>query len=79
MAADFSALAERAGSPISPALYGALAASGALPFTREQFEQTIQRGGVGVQSSLKAFAAGFEAATAGAERPADAPQAADPL
>jgi indolepyruvate ferredoxin oxidoreductase beta subunit len=62
VAADFGAAAERTGSPISPVLYGALAASGALPFTREQFEETIRRGGVGVASSLKAFAAGWDLA-----------------
>lgn len=71
--ADFAALAERAAGPIGPALYGALAASGALPFTREQFEETIRRGGVGVASSLKAFAAGFDAALA------VAPAAAEPV
>lgn len=60
--ADFGALAEQAGSPISPVLYGALAACGALPFTRDQFEETIRRGGVGVGPSLKAFAAGFDVA-----------------
>jgi indolepyruvate ferredoxin oxidoreductase beta subunit len=60
--ADFAAIAEGAGTPIAPALCGGLAASGALPFTREQFEATIRRGGVGVESSLRAFAAGFEAA-----------------
>lgn len=64
VSADFGALAERTGSLISPVLCGALAASGALPFSRAQFEATIQRGGVGVSSSLKAFAAGFDAATA---------------
>ena len=42
-------------SVISAALFGALAATGALPFTREQFEDAIQRGGVGVESSLAAF------------------------
>ena len=64
--ADFATLAERTGSPISPALYGALAATGALPFTREQFEDTIRRGGVGVKPSLMAFGAGFDAAVADA-------------
>ena len=76
VSADFGALAERTGSLISPVLYGALAASGALPFTREQFEETIRAGGVGVGSSLKAFAAGFEAARgapAAAEPPASLP------
>ncbi len=62
ISADFGKLAEASGSLISPALYGALAASGRLPFTRTQFEDTISRGGVGVKASLKAFAAGFDAA-----------------
>ena len=71
-AADFGALAERTGSLISPVLYGALCATGALPFSREQFEETIRRGGVGVASSLAGFAAGFEAARAGeSAAPAD--------
>ena len=61
IAADFSHIADITGSLIGPALYGAVAASGRLPFTRAQFEDTITRGGVGVKSSLKAFAAGFEA------------------
>jgi indolepyruvate ferredoxin oxidoreductase, beta subunit len=61
IAADFAALAEQSGSLISPALCGALCASAALPFTRPQFEETIRRGGVGVGSSLAAFAAGFMA------------------
>lgn len=60
--ADFARLAEETGSPIAPALYGALAATGRLPFSREQFEETVRRGGVGVKASLKAFAAGFDAA-----------------
>lgn len=72
LSADFAALAEQAGSPIAPALYGALAASGALPFTRAQFEDAIRRGGVGEKASLKAFAAGFDAAQDGAPRPAQA-------
>jgi indolepyruvate ferredoxin oxidoreductase, beta subunit len=77
ISADFEALAQQAGSLISPALYGALAACGALPFTREQFEDTIRRGGVGVGASLKAFAAGFEAGLGGPrESAAAAPLAA---
>ncbi|UUZ70021.1 indolepyruvate oxidoreductase subunit beta family protein [Polaromonas sp. P2-4] len=62
ISADFAQLAEETGSLISPTLYGALAATGRLPFSRAQFEATITRGGVGVKSSLKAFAAGFEVA-----------------
>jgi indolepyruvate ferredoxin oxidoreductase beta subunit len=59
---DFAELAEASGSPIGAALYGAIAASGSLPFSRAQFEATIERSGVGVASSLKAFAAGWQAA-----------------
>lgn len=62
ISADFARLAEDTGSLISPTLYGALAATERLPFTRAQFEATISRGGVGVKSSLKAFAAGFAVA-----------------
>jgi len=60
---DFAATALRAGSVISAALFGALAGSGALPFEREAFESAVKRAGVGVDSSLKAFAAGFALAT----------------
>ena len=62
ISADFAQLAEQTGSLIAPALYGALAASQRLPFSRDQFEATIERSGVGVKTSLKAFAAGFDAA-----------------
>lgn len=62
ISADFAKLSEETGSLISPTLYGALAATDRLPFTRAQFEAAITRGGVGVKSSLKAFTAGFEVA-----------------
>ncbi len=60
-AADMAAIAENAGSVISSSLFGAIAASGALPFPREAFEEAIRNGGVGVAASLRAFAAGFDA------------------
>jgi indolepyruvate ferredoxin oxidoreductase beta subunit len=62
---DFAVLAERSGSVISAALFGALAGTGALPFSREQFEQAVRRAGVGVDSSLKAFGVGFDLAQNG--------------
>lgn len=65
--ADLNALAERQGSVISAALFGALAGSGALPFSRDAFEAAIRRGGVGVESSLRAFSAAFELAAGPAE------------
>jgi indolepyruvate ferredoxin oxidoreductase, beta subunit len=62
--ADFAVLAESSGSPIGAALYGAIAGSGRLPFERAEFEATIERSGLGVAASLKAFAAGWQAAQA---------------
>ena len=89
---DMAAAAEQAGSVISAVLFGALAGTGVLPFSRAQFEATIARGGVGVGPSLKAFDAAFaraaaavvddEAPTAGpstsAAEPAPASHAIDP-
>lgn len=62
---DMAQAAEASGSVISAVLFGALAGSGVLPFSRAQFEATIERGGVGVKPSLKAFGAAFERAQAG--------------
>lgn len=70
IAADFDALAIAQGSVISASLFGALAASEALPFPREAFEAAIAKGGKGVGPSLKAFAAGYEAARSGASQTA---------
>ncbi len=60
VAFDMAAAAERTGSVISAVLFGALCGAGVLPFNRQQFEATIERGGVGVKPSLKAFAVGYE-------------------
>jgi indolepyruvate ferredoxin oxidoreductase beta subunit len=69
LAADMQALAERSGSVISASLFGALAGSAALPFDRAAFEDTIRAAGVGVEGSLRAFAAGFEAVRTPSNRP----------
>ena len=65
IATDFEAVAVKSGSVISATLFGALAASKALPFPREAFEDAIRAGGKGVEPSLRAFAAGYEAAEKG--------------
>ena len=62
---DFAAIAEKAGSVVSASLFGALAAAGLPGLPRERCEDAIREGGVGVATSLKAFAAGFSAATDG--------------
>ena len=52
---DMEKVAQENQSVISAVLFGSLAASKTLPFTKEQFEETIRRGGVGVVQSIKAF------------------------
>jgi indolepyruvate ferredoxin oxidoreductase beta subunit len=80
---DLQRLAEAHNSVISASLFGALAASGALPFSRESFEAAIGAGGKGVAASLAAFSAAAEAVALGGGAPAmaalgDAAQAAMP-
>ena len=56
---DMAKVAQESQSVISAVLFGSLAASKALPFTKEQFEETIRHGGVGVVQSLKAFSQSY--------------------
>jgi indolepyruvate ferredoxin oxidoreductase beta subunit len=67
---DMAQEAEDAGSVISAVMFGALAGTGVLPFSRPQFEGTIERGGVGVKPSLKAFGAACARVGAELEAPA---------
>ena len=60
---DMAKVAEDSGSVISAVLFGALCGAGVLPFSRAQFEATIERGGVGVVNSLCAFAVGLAMTT----------------
>ena len=60
VAFDMATLADSTGSAISAVLFGALAGSGALPFGRDAYEATIRAAGIGIEPSLRAFAAGFE-------------------
>ena len=54
---DMQALAVRQGSVISASLFGALAGSGALPFSVAEFEAVVERSGIGVKPSLAALRA----------------------
>lgn len=65
VAYDMKAAAEEAGSVISSALFGALAGSGALPFPRSAFEETIRAGGRMVAVNLASFAKSYERARSG--------------
>jgi indolepyruvate ferredoxin oxidoreductase beta subunit len=80
LALDMATIAAASGAHISAALFGALAASGTLPFPREAFEATIRASGRNPAASLAAFAAALEAAGAApsAPRPATAAAPAPP-
>ncbi len=74
IAANFDQVAVGVGSVISASLFGALAASEALPFPRSAFEDAIRGGGKGVEASLRAFNAGYDAAVNGVQAEAPAPK-----
>ncbi|WP_418317660.1 indolepyruvate oxidoreductase subunit beta family protein [Piscinibacter sakaiensis] len=74
---DMAAVTEQTGSVISAVMFGALCGAAVLPFSREAFEATIQRGGVGVAASLRAFGEG--AARASETPPPIAEPASAPL
>lgn len=59
---DLRGLAERNKTVISAVMFGALAGSGVLPWSRQICEEAIHAGGIGVEASL----AGFDAAWKGA-------------
>ncbi|TNE68694.1 MAG: indolepyruvate oxidoreductase subunit beta family protein [Rhodobacteraceae bacterium] len=62
IAFDMETVAKQAGSVISSSLLGALAGSGALPFSRESYEEVIRKSGRGVEASLRAFGEAYEIA-----------------
>ncbi len=64
---DMDALAVRNGSVISSAMFGVLAASGALPFAKADYHAVIQGDGKGVAASLRTFDAAFDRTLAGPE------------
>jgi len=65
---DMQRLAEDNHSVISAVLLGAVAASNALPFSREDYERAIRASGKGTESSLAAFSAGYAAAAGAAPK-----------
>ncbi|MDE2396265.1 MAG: indolepyruvate oxidoreductase subunit beta family protein [Burkholderiales bacterium] len=75
---DMAALAARSGSAISAVLFGAIAASGVLPWPRAAYEDTIRAAGVGVEPSLRGFAAAFDEIGRRRERQAALAEALEP-
>ncbi|MEJ2432159.1 MAG: indolepyruvate oxidoreductase subunit beta family protein [Pseudolabrys sp.] len=71
---DMGRLARESGSIISAVMLGAIAGSGRLPLSPEQFEAAIRADGKAVDANLRGFRAGLEAARAKLP-PAKAPDA----
>ena len=74
VAFDMQAAADNSASIISSVILGAIAASGALPFDREDFESIIRETGKAVESNLRGFAAGYDGATRAAPQEPDVKQ-----
>ncbi len=68
-ALDLEAIARDAGTVVSAVMYGAIAASGVLPFAREAFEAVIRESDRGVEASLTGFARAWDAMQTAAIRP----------
>jgi len=74
---DMERVAHDARSIISSSLFGALAGSGSLPFSRESFETAIRNSGRGIETSLQAFDVAYRLAQSGGLAP-EANQARQP-
>jgi indolepyruvate ferredoxin oxidoreductase beta subunit len=61
---DMDVLAKQSGSIINAVMLGAIAGCGRLPIKPEQFEAAIREDGKLVESNLRGFRSGFEAARA---------------
>ncbi|HEY6022689.1 MAG TPA: indolepyruvate oxidoreductase subunit beta family protein, partial [Pseudolabrys sp.] len=61
---DMDSLAKQSGSIVNAVMLGAIAGSERLPLTTEQFEAAIREDGKSVDSNLRGFRAGYEAARA---------------
>jgi len=64
---DMAKLATQSGSIISAVMLGTIAGSGRLPLSPEQLEAAIRSDGKSVDSNLRGFRAGYEAARAKAQ------------
>ena len=69
---DMAGLTRTAGTVVSATMLGCIAASGALPFDRADFEAVVTQGGgtenARVQASLRGFASGYEAVNSQRQR-----------
>ena len=75
---DMNRAAVETESIISSVMLGAIAASGALPFERDAFEEVIRQTGKAVAANLRGFAAGFEGAINDPDEPGDGKEWLEP-
>jgi indolepyruvate ferredoxin oxidoreductase alpha subunit len=68
---DLEAIAGDSGAMINAVMLGAIAGAGALPIPAEAFEAAIRADGKAVESNLRGFRAGFDAARSGSHRRVD--------
>lgn len=66
---DMDAVADQTSSVISSVLFGALAASAALPFSKHMFEQTIKNSRRAVDTNLAGFELGYKNALGNISKP----------
>jgi indolepyruvate ferredoxin oxidoreductase beta subunit len=71
---DMNAMAIENGSVISAAMFGALAGSGVMPFSRESYLDVIRAGEKGAKASLRTFEAAFARTLDGAPAVVTPPQ-----
>jgi len=76
---DMEATARSAGTVVSAVMFGAIAASGALPFARERFAAVIRASGRGAEASLAGFQRAREAMQAAAADVVVAPVSTTPV
>jgi indolepyruvate ferredoxin oxidoreductase beta subunit len=60
VAFDMEAAARRAETVMSAVMFGAIAGSGVLPFSRAQFEEVVRQSGRGADASLRGFASAWD-------------------
>jgi indolepyruvate ferredoxin oxidoreductase, beta subunit len=70
---DMEQAAKDAGAMINAVMLGAIAGSGRLPIAIEAFERAVRADGKAVESNLRGFRAGIEAAKRGTLTPRDEP------
>jgi indolepyruvate ferredoxin oxidoreductase, beta subunit len=64
VALDMDALARTSGCVVSAVMFGAIAATGIIPFRRDAYEAVIRSAGVGVEASLRGFSGAWDAVVA---------------